>query len=135
MITAFAPSNWPSAFDRSNRASSVFGTLTSSSQDADTQLLTNRAAHPVMMPAAAAASTVVAGSKAPAEKLGGYARLLRGDWSLDAASALDRLVPKLGGDKYKGQVRASPVSYLHKNASYFLLPSHLCTGTYQVLPV
>lgn len=111
MTTAFVPSNRPGAFHHSSRASSIFGTLTSSAQDANTQLLTNRAAHAVMMTAATSASTAAAGSTTPAEKLGGYARLLRGDWSLDAASALDRLVPKLGGDKYKGQVRGSPTYY------------------------
>lgn len=111
VTAAFAPLNRPGGSYHSNRASSVFGTLTSSSpQHAYTQLLTNRAAHPVMVTAAAAASTAAAaaGSTTPAEKLGGYARLLRGEWSLDAASALDQLVPKLGGDKYKGQVRGSP---------------------------
>ena len=110
------PPNRPGGSYHSNRASSVFGTLTSSSQDAYTQLLSNRAAHPVMITGDAAASTAAAaaGSTTPAEKLGGYARLLRGEWSLDAASALDRLVPKLGRDKYKGQVRGSYPRYSYR---------------------
>lgn len=116
VTAALAPSNRPGGSYHSNRASSVFGTLTSSSQDAYTQLLSNRAAHPVMITGDAAASTAAAaaGSTTPAEKLGGYARLLRGEWSLDAASALDRLVPKLGRDKYKGQVRGSYPRYSYR---------------------
>lgn len=39
-----------------------------------------------------------------AHELGKYAKKLRGEWSMEPATALDRLVPELGGDKYKGQV-------------------------------
>lgn len=38
------------------------------------------------------------------EELGQYARKMRGEWSMEPAAALDRIVPELGGDKYKGQV-------------------------------
>lgn len=38
------------------------------------------------------------------EELGQYARKIRGEWSMEPAAALDRIVPELGGDKYKGQV-------------------------------
>lgn len=43
-------------------------------------------------------------SAASAEILGRYATELRGEWLLGPAAALDRLVPKLSGDKHKGQV-------------------------------
>lgn len=39
-----------------------------------------------------------------AEELGRYAEKLRGEWSMEPAVALDRLVPELGGDRHKGQV-------------------------------
>lgn len=39
-----------------------------------------------------------------AHELGRHARKLRGEWSMEPATALNRLVPELDEDKYKGQV-------------------------------
>lgn len=39
-----------------------------------------------------------------AHELGRHVRQLRGEWSMEPATALDRLVPELDEDKYKGQV-------------------------------
>lgn len=108
VTTACVPLKKPCFIHRSNRTA-VFGTLTSSDTLQQQHLRTERAAHPVMM-SAAAATAAASGSTTSAEKLGGYARLLKGDWSMDAASALERLVPELGGDKHKGQVRGNPTS-------------------------
>lgn len=48
------------------------------------------------------------------EKLAQYARKIRGEWSMEPAAALDRIVPELGGDKYKGQVGTK------RRTSYYL---------------
>ncbi|CAM9675696.1 unnamed protein product [Ectocarpus sp. 6 AP-2014] len=43
-------------------------------------------------------------SSSPSDKLDRYARATGGPWSLEPAAALERLVPELGNDKYKGQL-------------------------------
>ncbi|CAB1121212.1 unnamed protein product [Ectocarpus sp. CCAP 1310/34] len=43
-------------------------------------------------------------SSSPSDKLDRYARATGGPWSLEPAVALERLVPELGNDRYKGQL-------------------------------
>eukprot|EP00903_Cladosiphon_okamuranus_P010984 g10374.t1 len=65
------------------------------------------------------------------EKLAQYARTIRGEWCIEPAAALDRIVPELGGDKYKGQLGRVGVfggSEDYTGAPYFASMSALRTG-------